>query len=288
MTKEAAPRREMANVASLRNVQNLLVLVERLRHRPFGTPGMACFFGYSGFGKTTAAIFARNAHFGRGHQSEVCHTKMASRGGAREMMLRISAALEVGNQHWNTSRLCDAVTEHLRKTQRVLIVDEADYVMTNTMVNMLREIHDDSDAPIILMGEQRLPLAIAGFPQTHRRMLAWEEALEVLPEELPLLGRIYCPEVEIAADLRAALVEHCAANAGYLTLNLIYMHEFAAKQALRRLTLEEWPAARFFTGNPPAVVRSERYKTVQAGARRAAAAAIPSVAELVARRRGAA
>ena len=47
-----------APITGLRNVTLFMQLVERLTHRPGGLPGFGCFYGYSGFGKTRAAVFS--------------------------------------------------------------------------------------------------------------------------------------------------------------------------------------------------------------------------------------
>jgi divinyl protochlorophyllide a 8-vinyl-reductase len=48
------------SVAPLRNVAALVALVDRVQNRAHGLPGMACFYGPSGFGKSTSAVYAEN------------------------------------------------------------------------------------------------------------------------------------------------------------------------------------------------------------------------------------
>ena len=48
------------SVAPLRNVTALVTLIHRVKERALGLPGMATFYGYSGYGKTTAAVYAAN------------------------------------------------------------------------------------------------------------------------------------------------------------------------------------------------------------------------------------
>ena len=50
------------SIAPLRNVRALAELIERVQERADGLPGMACFHGPSGYGKTSAAAFAVNRH----------------------------------------------------------------------------------------------------------------------------------------------------------------------------------------------------------------------------------
>jgi hypothetical protein len=55
MTQDQTPGN---NVAPLRNVGLLSELVERVLNRTAGLPGMACFHGFSGYGKSFAAMYA--------------------------------------------------------------------------------------------------------------------------------------------------------------------------------------------------------------------------------------
>ena len=48
------------SIAPLRNVAALVGLVDRVQTRAFGLPGMATFYGPSGWGKTTAVTVAGN------------------------------------------------------------------------------------------------------------------------------------------------------------------------------------------------------------------------------------
>ena len=57
------------SVAPLRNVGALVELIDRVQKRGHGLPGMATFYGPSGYGKTTAAIYAANKY--RAYQVQV-------------------------------------------------------------------------------------------------------------------------------------------------------------------------------------------------------------------------
>lgn len=265
------------NVAPLRNVESFLTLVHRLQDRPLGVPGMACFHGRSGYGKTTAAIFAQN-------KLHIVHVEATFLGGTKELLLRI--VRELGLRPLSSAaRLAEQATEQLAKTQRTLVVDEADFIMTERTMQTLRKLQDDSGAPVILMGEQNLPAKIGGFPQAHRRMLDWVEAQPAEIADVPLLARLYCPGIDLAPDLIAALFEASGANQGYITTNLLNMHAHAAVRGIGRLSVADWPRERFHTGQPPAVGRP-----VRGGVPGEATKAAPGVRDLIrgAGKRGAA
>ena len=47
-------------IALLRNVMSMVTLVQRVVDRRPNLPGMACYFGPSGYGKSSAATYAAN------------------------------------------------------------------------------------------------------------------------------------------------------------------------------------------------------------------------------------
>ena len=49
------------NVAPLRNVMLLGALIRKVQSRDEGMPGMACFHGFSGYGKSQAALYNTQA-----------------------------------------------------------------------------------------------------------------------------------------------------------------------------------------------------------------------------------
>ena len=86
------------SVAPLRNVAALLELVDRVQSRAASLPGMACFYGPSGYGKTTAATFAEN-------RFQAVRVEMKSTWSPRKLCETIS--LEMGQSPART--VCDMV-----------------------------------------------------------------------------------------------------------------------------------------------------------------------------------
>ncbi|MBL6431695.1 MAG: hypothetical protein HPM95_13235 [Alphaproteobacteria bacterium] len=58
MVKSEAPRR--GSIAPLKNVMTLMMLIETLKDRGVGLPGIGVFSGDSGYGKSVAAQYAMN------------------------------------------------------------------------------------------------------------------------------------------------------------------------------------------------------------------------------------
>lgn len=151
--------------APLGNVVAMVELVMRLQNRTPGLPGMATYYGKSGLGKTTAAIFAGNKF--RAH-----HVELKSRWTPKHFCEQVMAELGLDpGKRMTVSRMIDAIAGELAKTRRPLLIDEADYLLRHDMVEIARDFYEGSGAPVILIGEEHLPKKLEAYERVHGRML---------------------------------------------------------------------------------------------------------------------
>ena len=86
------------------------------------------------------------------------------------MLLRIPAAK-------TTAANLDLICEQLAASQRPLILDEADYLVAKAgMVELVRDIYEGSQSPIMLVGEEMLPNKLKKYERFHGRVLNWLRA----------------------------------------------------------------------------------------------------------------
>jgi DNA transposition AAA+ family ATPase len=235
------------NVAPLANVARLAALIERCANRTHGLPGMGCFYGTAGYGKTTAGICATN-------WQQACHIQALPIGGAKRLLEMI--VHELGLKPARSSPLLfNQAAEELAKSNRPLIIDEADMILRDTMIEVVRRLHDEAGVPVILMGENLLPVRLQRWERVHGRILAWTAAEPATLDDVKHLSAIYAPHVDIAADLRARLLTASRHSIRYISTNLDAFREFAAVRGLDRLTLADWGDTPFHTGEPPAIPR---------------------------------
>src|SRR5574344_36246 len=139
-------RRKMkAKFIRTRNVKNFITTINNLQNRAAGVPGMALIYGEPGLGKTQSALWwaANNdAIFVSAKQS------MSVR------WLLEDIVKEMGDTPlFKSSDLFEQIVIELIKRPRVIIVDEIDYLATDKCaVEMLRDIHDRTYNPIVLIG----------------------------------------------------------------------------------------------------------------------------------------
>ena len=133
-------------IAPVKNVARLAEQGETLRTRNPRTPGIGVVSGEPGLGKSTAltwyGVRKARAVFVRG--MELWTPSAMLEAIADELGITIGRNLAKGAQ-----RVVAALVEQ----NRMLIVDEADYVVEKRrLINTLRDIHDLAQTPMILVG----------------------------------------------------------------------------------------------------------------------------------------
>jgi hypothetical protein len=127
----------------------------------------------------------------------------------------------------------DLICEQMSTSQRPLILDEADHAASRPgMVELLRDIYEGSQAPLMLVGEEMLPSKLKKFERFHGRVLAWVPAQPVTLDDAHQLKGIYSPDVAIADDLLAHVVEIAHGSVRRLCVNLVNIQEHAMLHGL--------------------------------------------------------
>jgi DNA transposition AAA+ family ATPase len=175
------PQASTEGFAAIRNIMLLDELVTTLLGAAAHLPRIGVFSGPSGFGKSFAAAFAAGEH--RAYYVEV-----------RSNWTRRALLLAILRQQGITPAttiydMVDQVAEQLALSQRPLIVDECDHVVARGLVETVRDVFEQSQAPIVLIGEERLPQKLAAFERFHGRILAWRQAAPCSLEDAKELAR---------------------------------------------------------------------------------------------------
>jgi DNA transposition AAA+ family ATPase len=244
-------------VAPLRNVRALAALIDRVNNRSPNLPGMGVFYGPSGFGKTTAAIYATNKFQAVTVQVKSAWTKKKLCEAILDEM-SIPPAATISDQ-------LDQIGAQLAITDRPLIIDEADFLVQRKMIEIIRDIYETSQATVILIGEELLPQKLRVWERVHGRILDWVPAEPGDMSDLQHLTRLYAPGLELDDLLRQRLLTASMSSIRRICVNLDRVREFAQIKGLTKVTLADWGQRDFFTGMAP-----EIRKFGEAAARRAA------------------
>lgn len=128
-----------------KNVKQLISMMNRLREREDGVPGMGLVYGEPGLGKTYAITWWAA-------QNDAILIRSANLMSARWLLEDMVE--ELGEIPYNKfSDIFNQVISQLIKTPRTIIVDETDYLTIDSRaVETLRDIHDKTNVPIVLVG----------------------------------------------------------------------------------------------------------------------------------------
>lgn len=231
------------SVAPLRNVAALITLTERVQNRTPGLPGIAVYYGFPGYGKTTAQAYARNVFQGYSVELKDYWTK-------KDLINAMAAEMSITPGR-TVTETADLVSRHLLLTDRPLFIDEADILVRKNMVEFVRSIYESTQSAMILIGMELLPQKLLKWEQFHGRVMAWEPAQPGCAEDVTHLAKIYARGIELDDELKAKLLVDSNHSIRRISTNLGSVAEFAKTAGIERVGLKEWGDRDFFTGTPP-------------------------------------
>ena len=127
------------------NVKNFIGLVENLVNKPKNIPKMGLVYGEPGLGKTQTALWLACKYDGIYLRASNLMTGRWLLDGLIKEMDELPRYL--------TSDNFNLVVKKLKANLKVIFIDEIDYLMNNfKTVEILRDLHDETDCPIIMIG----------------------------------------------------------------------------------------------------------------------------------------
>lgn len=229
--------------AGLQNIMLCSRALERAINREPNLPGIVSFTGPSGYGKSMAASYCANAHQGFYVECRSYFTRKAfAEAILTEMGIRPARTL---------AAMMNQAAENLDLSQRPLIIDEADYLVDNKCINLLRDLHEAGRATILLIGEEQLPRKLLALERFHNRVLVWELAQPANSDDTSKLSRYYCPGIEIDADLLARVRDVSRGVARRICVNLDMIRDHCQKTGLKTVGLEGWGKRALYSGDAP-------------------------------------
>ncbi len=127
------------------NVKNFIGLVENLQNKPKNIPKMGLVYGEPGLGKSQTALWLAckyDAIFLR------ATNLMTGRWLLEELVKELDEI-----PRFLTSDNFNLAVKKLKQEPKIIFIDEIDYLMNNyKTIETLRDIHDETDCPIIFIG----------------------------------------------------------------------------------------------------------------------------------------
>ena len=242
MTFQSMTPAPATTIAGITNVGLCVQALERAVSRATHLPGMTAFYGPSGYGKSFAASFAANTYRAFYVECKSSWTRKAF----------LAAILrEMGINPTKTNwEMTDQIAEELVLSGRPLIVDEMDHLVDKKSVEVVRDIYESSQSPILLIGEERMPNKLKKWERFHGRILDFVPAQAVTFNDCSELAKIYAPGITIEPELLRQI--HKAANGSVrrVCVNLDMIREHCLTVGIASIGTRQWTRG-FFTGEAP-------------------------------------
>jgi DNA transposition AAA+ family ATPase len=236
-----------SKIVPISNVARLAEAGDALLNRAPGMPGMGLCYGATGRGKSTAIAWLATRQHG-------VYVRALAMSTPTSLLETICRELNIAARA-RIAQTVEAIVSKLAENGRPLFVDEADYVLGQArLVDTLRDLHDLSSVPVILIGMAGIDRKISLSPQLAGRMAQWVEFQPCTAQDAKQLARELC-EVTVADDLLAELHTRAAGSVRNFVVGLGRIEQLARARSTTSIELAEWPRGQDFFLGPSALKR---------------------------------
>lgn len=239
---EAEPKCN-TGVAALYIVAAAMGTMEQVVNRTDRLPGIGVLYGFPGYGKTIAASKLVNMY-------NAIHVEAKSFWTRKNILETILHNMGI-RPEVTISKMFDQVCKELSDTGRPLIMDEMDHIVEKGAVELIRDIHDKADAPILLIGEERLPGKLAKWERVHSRIMVWTPAPAASLDDARELARYYASGITVEDDLLAAITTKAHGSVRRISVNIDRAKTEAITRGLTTIGLKDWGKTGLYTGEAP-------------------------------------
>lgn len=233
-----------SGVAPLFVVMAATSVMDQIVNRTDRLPGIGVLYGFPGYGKTMAAAKLVNMY-------NAIHVEAKSFWNRKNVLETILHGMGIRAENTIT-KMFDQVCKELSDSGRPLIMDEMDHLVEKGAVEIIRDIHDKADAPILLIGEERLPAKLAKWERVHSRIMVWTPAPAANMDDAVELAKYYATGISVEADLLQLIVEKAHGSVRRISVNLDRVKSEAISRGISSISLKEWGKAELYTGEAPA------------------------------------
>jgi DNA transposition AAA+ family ATPase len=231
-------------VALTKNVAALQLAFEALDGRDRAVPGMGLVYGDTGAGKTTAVTWMVNRTRG-------VYVRANSGWTPSSMLARVMQELG-GAPLQRRAAMLDFIAEQLAMQTRPLFVDEGDYLLRDTsMLESLRDVHDLSGMPVVIVGMSGIQAKIIHKPQLAGRISHWVEFLPSDLEDARTLAKEVC-EVTLDDELLASVHREAKGSVRLMVVGMARIEALAKANGWKHVDADQWGSRPLFLGNRPA------------------------------------
>ncbi|MEG0936550.1 MAG: ATP-binding protein [Comamonas sp.] len=231
------------SIANTSNIALVHTTMDALLQRAPTLPGIGTFYGPSGLGKSVGAAYAS-------HPAGFNGIYVACRSFETKKSFVEQICKSIGIQaRGNIPAIVDEIVQVLALTARPLIVDEVDYIADSRTLELVRDLHDASGAAILLIGEENLPSKLKKHERFDNRVLVWQPAAACSSADFDALVKQYVPDIEIAPELKARVLEETRGITRRVVVNLEHIKRWCGQNGIKAAPGNA--DINLYTGNAP-------------------------------------
>lgn len=231
------------SVAALNNVILAATCMERLVNASSHLPKIGVLYGRAGLGKSSAAIYLMNRY-------NALRIECKSVWNRKTVLLEILKRLMITPAK-TMPEMLDQVCTQLMLSGRPLIIDEMDHLVDKGAVEIVRDIYDGSQTPVLLIGEENFPAKLMRWERVHSRVLDWSPVQPLDTEDARLLAEFYCRKVAVSDDLLEHIHAKSEGSARRICVNLELVEEMTLRMGRDTIDLAAWGTQPLYTGKAP-------------------------------------
>jgi len=232
-------------IAPITTVRLCMQAMEQVMERSDHLPSIAALYGATGNGKSKAAALVANG-------SNAYYVEMRSVWTRKALLGALLKEMGVAQATTMTGML-DQICEELALTGRPLIIDEFDYAVEKNMIDLIRDIYEGSNAPILLIGEEHLSTKILRKSERfHNRMLHWAKAEPANKKDAIALRDFYCKDVIIGDDLIEYVRVFNNGCVRRICVNIDRILKDARRTGEKSISKAQWGDKELYSGAPRA------------------------------------
>lgn len=226
------------DTAPIKNVATCLSLIRSLQGRKPLAPNLAVFAGFSGYGKSVAALYCQN-------KTAAAYIEPTDNWTRKKLMQSILSELGVYHPKGTLADLEDHVIGVLaRDPKRPLIIDEADMLIKRGMIETVRMIAKKSGVPVLLIGEEHFPERLDAAGDRFRDLVLISDFAQPCDlDDARTLGKTLYPTLIIADDLLQKCIDEGDGRVRRVCNSLHGIAEAALRQGLSGIDLAQYGTA---------------------------------------------
>lgn len=145
-----------------KNVKEFVGFMEELKSLPPNIPKIALVYGEYGLGKSETIKWWT-------FKNDCIYVRATKGMSVRWLLSEISE--ELGEEaYWHSQETFSMIENKLKQNPKTIIIDEVDYLINNNVIEILRDLHDRTNCPLVLVGMANIDKKLSRYPHLKDRI----------------------------------------------------------------------------------------------------------------------